>query len=321
MGFIERRSCPACEGTAAGTLLRLPYASGPVHEFLRRKYPHAVSDFHVLEHAEYVLDECRDCLMIYQRLAPDASLHRALYEVWAEDPCDAFTVSQRNRGVHFFTKHADQIIDILRFLGRNPYEVRVFDFAFGWGHWCRLVQGFGCTVYGTEYSEKRRACASAIGITPVPIEELSGHRFDWINANQVFEHLAEPLATLRHLKTALAADGILSMAVPGRHRFRRRIARGDWPVVFDSLMPLEHLNFFPKGCLSRMAQHVGLVPVAIPERFVWRTGPTAFRQNIKTGLRILGAPVSNQEFLCFAHASGGQTELVRAPAAPIADGS
>jgi hypothetical protein len=228
-----------------------------------------------------------------------------VYERWAEDPVDGFGVSRQNRGVPFFRKHADQIIDILTLIGRNPYELRVFDFAFGWGHWCRLIQGFGCRVYGTEFSEKRRECARAIGITVVPLEEIPNHRFDWMNANQVFEHLGQPLKTLRLLKSALTDEGILTMAVPGGRRIKQRIVEGDWSAVFEPLMPLEHLNYFPRGCLAGMAKRVGLVPVTVPERFVWRQGPSALRQNVKAVLNKAGAPVSNQVFLCFQREKRG----------------
>lgn len=298
-GLIERTACPVCEGSDTRELCRLPYTRGPVFDFLKRKYPHAVGDFSVLADADYALAECRACEAIFQRGVPNEELLRTVYEQWAEDPVDGFAVSRRNRGVAFFRKHADQIIDILAFIGRNPYDVRVFDFAFGWGHWCRLVQGFGCTVYGTELSEKRRECAAAVGINVVPMEDIPNHRFDWMNANQVFEHLSEPLETLRLLKSGLAAGGILTMAVPGGHRIKKKISKGEWSTVFEPLMPLEHLNYFPRGCLEGMAKRAGLVPAAVPERFVWRHGPSAWRQNVKAVLNRVGVPVSNHVFLCF----------------------
>jgi SAM-dependent methyltransferase len=252
--------------------------------------------------AEYTLAACHTCEAIFQRGAPNDALLGIVYERWAEDPIDGWAVSKRNRGVSFFTKHADQIVDILSFIGRNPYELRVFDFAFGWGHWCRLVQGFGCTVYGTELSEKRKQCAAAIGISVIPPDEIPHHSFDWINANQVFEHLTEPLETLRVVASALSPDGILTMAVPGGHAIKEKIARSDWPTVFEPLMPLEHLNYYPPGCLEKMAKRVGLTPVRVPERFVWRNGPNALRQNVKAVLNKLAVPVSNHVFLCFTRA-------------------
>jgi SAM-dependent methyltransferase len=298
-GFVHRTACPVCESRNVTDLCALPFTQGRVAEFLKNKYPHAVDGFRMLTEAEYTLTACGACEAIFQRAAPNDALLKVLYEQWAEDPVDGFAVSRRKRGVAYFRKHADQIIDILTFLGRNPYELRVFDFAFGWGHWCRLVKGFGCTVYGTELSDKRRACADDIGIRFVPLEEIPNHSFDWINANQIFEHLPEPLEVLRILESALAPAGILTMAVPGGHDIRQKVMRGDWAAVFEPLMPLEHLNYYPRGCLAKMVARVGLRLVTVPERFVWRRGPGAFRQNVKAVLNPLGAPVSNRVFLSF----------------------
>ena len=64
-------------------------------------------------------------------------------------------------------------------------------------------------------------------------------------------------------------------------------------------MPLEHLNYYPPGGLVKMAERVGLTPVTVPERFVWRLGTSAVRQNLKAVLNILGVDVSNHVFLCF----------------------
>jgi SAM-dependent methyltransferase len=208
-------------------------------------------------------------------------------------------VSRRNHGVPYFVKHADQIVDIIRFLGRNPYDLKVLDFAFGWGHWCRLVKGFGCKVYGTESSTQRTEAGRASGIIILDPAEITSHRFDWINANQVFEHLPEPLETLRHLRSALNTGGIVTLGVPGANDLKAKIARGEWKAIFDPLAPLEHLNFFPRGCLARMAATAGLGPAAVPERFIWRPETASLKQNVKAVLRLTGAPVSNHLFHVF----------------------
>jgi len=299
MTLIERSACPACDGADFRTLCELPYGNGPVADYLLRKYPHAAPQFSVLDNAVYVIVECQHCGLLFQRDIPDEAFSRTLYEEWVEDPVDGFAVSRRNHGVPYFVKHADQIVDIIRFLGRNPYELQVLDFAFGWGHWCRLVKGFGCKVYGTESSEKRTAAGRASGIIIIDPAEISSYRFDWINANQVFEHLPEPLRTLRGLSAALSADGIVTLGVPGATDLPGKITRQEWRSVFDPLAPLEHLNYFPRGCLARMAALARLRQAAVPERFIWRPDRTSLKQNAKAVLRLTGAPVSNHLFHVF----------------------
>jgi len=270
-----------------------------VKAYLLQKYPHAAPRFDRLDDDVYVILECRRCGLLFQRDIPDEAFSQELYDEWVEDPVDGFAVSRRNHGVPYFVKHADQIVDIIRFLGRNPYELKVLDFAFGWGHWCRLVKGFGCKVYGTESSAQRTEAGRASGIIIIDPAEITSHRFDWINANQVFEHLPAPLETLRMLHSALSPGGIVTLGVPGATELKAKIGRGDWKSVFDPLAPLEHLNYFPKGCLARMAARSELHPAAVPERFIWRPDTASLKQNVKALLRLTGAPFSNHLFHVF----------------------
>jgi len=91
----------------------------------------------------------------------------------------------------------------------------------------------------------------------------------------------------------------VTLGVPGATELKAKIGRGDWKSVFDPLAPLEHLNYFPKGCLARMAARSELHPAAVPERFIWRPDTASLKQNVKALLRLTGAPFSNHLFHVF----------------------
>ena len=113
------------------------------------KYTPLANEDHYLEGEQYVLDECRKCGLIYQRRL-DRCIRPEHDTNWVEWD-GGLEVSKNNRGVDYFARHADWLLDVLRYMGQSPYKLTVFDFAFGWGHWCRLVKGFGCEVlYGSE---------------------------------------------------------------------------------------------------------------------------------------------------------------------------
>ena len=293
MHFVKRGSCPACKSTDTTTLCELEYTQAPIKGLLTSKYAALATEYHFLEGERYVLDECDSCRLIFQKNIPDGFLMRKLYEDWADGP-DGFAVSKRNHGLEYFTKHADRIVNVLRYMGKNPYDLRVFDFAFGWGHWCRLLKGFGCELYGTELSEKRLRCAEEIGIKVIPPENIQDSEFDWINAHQVFEHIANPLETLIRLKAAMKPNGIITISLPGGRNIRKKIERSQWKAVLGSdssggpLLPLEHINYFPKGVLCGMAKSAGLTPVAIAERFVLRGWRPALKRILKSVCGTLG---------------------------------
>ena len=66
-----------------------------------------------------------------------------------------------------------------------------------------MAKGFGCESYGTELSEERIKYASSNGIKVIAWNEIPKHSFNFINTEQVFEHIPNPLDTLIYLKDAL----------------------------------------------------------------------------------------------------------------------
>ncbi len=103
-------------------------------------------------------------------------------------------------------------------------------------------------------------------------EAIPDRQFDVINADQVFEHLPEPLVTLRQLRRALKPGGLLKISVPDGRSVKRNLGYGDWLATADSprslnpVAPLEHINCFTRHVLIVMAAEVGLRPTFVPER-------------------------------------------------------
>ena len=70
--FVTRNHCPACRG------------------FLESFYnPQGGIEFEYLKEAEFILDQCRECGLIFQRQIPGAFLLNKLYREWI-DPAKVF---------------------------------------------------------------------------------------------------------------------------------------------------------------------------------------------------------------------------------------
>lgn len=61
-------------------------------------------------------------------------------------------------------------------------------------------------------------------------EEIPQHQFDFINTEQVFEHIPKPLETLRYLKKALKTNGVLKISVPTANDIEQRLEIMDWKI-------------------------------------------------------------------------------------------
>ena len=221
-----------------------------------------------LEEGSYILEECDDCGLIYQKEIPGAFLINKLYEEWI-DPKLAYNSAMKERDSKYYLYCAAEMTAIIQYLGKVPSEVKFFDFGMGWGSWCLIAKGFGCDPYGTELSETRNDHASAQGIKVLNWEEITNHQFDFINAEQVFEHLADPLATLIYLRRALKPDGVIRISVPSCPDIKRRLKVWDWEARRNdansliAVAPLQHINLYKFESLEKMAEKAGLEEVEI----------------------------------------------------------
>lgn len=240
----------------------------PIGDYLREFYGRHI-ELEYLAGAEFVLDECLRCRLVFQRWVPGEALIRKLYEEWI-NPDEVFEEHRRTDDARYHRELADEVAMILALVGKTPADVRVLDFGMGWGNWARMAGAFGCRAFGTEVSERRIAHASAFGVTTVTLETEHLEPFDVVNADQVFEHLVAPLATLKELARRLKPGGLLKISVPNGGGIRWLLRLNDWRAPKDSwkslnpVSPLEHLNCFTNRSLLAMGREAGLVPLTLP---------------------------------------------------------
>jgi SAM-dependent methyltransferase len=159
---------------------------------------------------------------------------------------------------------------VIAFLRKPPSSLQILDFGMGWGEWALMAKGFGCDVYGAELSKGRIDHATSQGIKILTGKESPALRFDFINTEQVFEHLPRPLETLMGLKELLKPTGILKISVPPGWDIEGRLRIMDWECPkgaknsLNLVAPLEHINCYQKRSLTRMAGIAGLRSVKMP---------------------------------------------------------
>jgi len=267
--FVSRKECPACSSGRFKTVYQSRYDESPIKDYLLGFYlPQGMVEFEYLRDASYRLCECENCGLIFQSNIPNDALMERLYEHWI-DPGKALTRHQKESiGYHLFLEQ--ELIKIIAFIRKDPSDLCFLDFGMGWGDWAIKAKRIGCDSFGTELSEERVKHASSNGVKVLQWDEILSHSFDFINTEQVLEHIPEPLSTLRYLKSALKPDGIIKISVPTANNIRQRLKNMDWTALRGTrnslipVAPLEHINFFTRNALLNMAAEAGMKEVVIP---------------------------------------------------------
>ena len=268
--FEIRKHCPTCKSTNTIEIYSCSFLKSPIKEFLKSFYsPQGKVEFEYLKGANFILKECNNCGTIFQKEIPNDFLMNKLYEEWI-DPEKAFKSHLEKVNLSNFSYYAQEVMMVIAFFNRIPSQLKFFDYGMGWGKWCYMAKAFGCGSYGTELSKTRIEYAQSQGTKVITWEEIPNYRFDFINTEQVFEHIPEPLKTLRCLKKSLKHNGLIKISVPNGKDIRRRLRIGDWLAPkgsknsLNSVSPLEHINCFKQASIIRMADIVELELVKMP---------------------------------------------------------
>lgn len=262
-GFVERRDCPACGSSRSATAFRSPFDEGAIGRFLRDYY---AVDPKLLHAAPYELMRCPDCTLVFQRFAGDDALLGELYGKWINHSYVPELDRQYQAEVSAPLRSRDghEILIAADVLGMGPEAMTVLDFGMGWGMWARIARQLGCDVYGREIPADRLEYAARHGVRPIDFDELGKPMFDFINTEQVMEHVRDLAATARQLARSLRPNGILKISVPnaeGALRIAGDLRSGRCRGTIDELMPvhpLEHVNSFTRVALSKLAERLGL---------------------------------------------------------------
>ncbi len=268
--FEQREVCPVCASTRFSTIYESLFDQPPLKQYLSDFYtPQGMVEFDYLAGASYTLCECDQCKLIFQKFIPNDALLERIYDHWI-DPDKEYEQDKQHHKLGYYTSLAQEIMQTIAYFDQTPASLSFFDFGMGWGRWAMLANALGCDTYGADIAGKRVAYAKSNGIKVVEWNDIPKHRFDFINTEQVFEHIVEPMDTLLHLKKSLKDGGIIKISVPYVRDIERRLKIMDWKSPKDAkdslnpVAPLEHVNYYRRDSLIKMAKIAGMEIVTIP---------------------------------------------------------
>lgn len=261
--FSERLCCPVCGSKKTIELINLPYTDPNLEKYLLNFYTsQGKIELDFLRDTHFEVVECESCSFIFQKYIPDDLLMRKLYEEWI-DPEFAKKASLK-RPLYYTERLVYEILDAIKYLNKEPHELKFMDFGMGWGEWCKIALALGVDTYGMELSQERIKNANYLHIKNIEWDELPNYEFDYINTEQVIEHVPEPVETIKHLMTSLKPGGLLKISVPNAKNVKSILKSIDWNAAIDSdrslkvISPLEHINGFTRKSILKLAQECGL---------------------------------------------------------------
>jgi SAM-dependent methyltransferase len=254
--MMERAQCPIC-GQPAEVIFSRPYQL-PKLQTLIAGSPLAGS----LSDKPYEVRYCSATDLYFQTWVMEEKELAGWYSPPVGD--DFFMEEIGKQKLHWF---GHMVTEILVFRQLCPEKVPVvLDFGCNWGKWASAALALGCEVFGVDVNQAAAGFCARRGVKIVSQEQLSQLRFDFINVDQVIEHLSEPLSVVRQLAGCLKPDGYIKLSTPGNPRLpgilRASQRSGDDAVLnartLDSLLPLEHVNLFSRRSLVRLGELLDL---------------------------------------------------------------
>ncbi len=281
VGFRRRECCPLCDSGDSRLLCDIPYSDQRLSSFITQFY-RGRADLQSLQSASYRVALCDACGFIYQDTILNEIGMRMLYEDWIDQAHSL----QRKQTAHTrrYRQYAGQIRTLSALLNQRPDQSRILEYGMGWGYWSRMAQAHGFDVVGFELSKQRSEYARQMGVTVIDALPESCAEFDCVYANQVFEHLPDPVQTLGHLCRQLKPEGIVYLRVPDGRKVAAALAKRGWSPELDAIHPLEHINCFTRKTLIGLASKAGLKHFNPPVRLDWSSLGGGIRREVSDRL-------------------------------------
>lgn len=283
--MIQRTTCPI-SGDPSEVIFSRPYALPEMRAYTDRC---RLTD--KLAQTPYEIRFCPTSGLHFQTWVMDESELAELYSPPADEK--SFMEQIGKYKLHWFVHMTEEIL-VMRQMIDEPTPV-VLDFGCNWGKWASMALAHGCDTYGLDVNRDAAAFCAARGIKMLASDQLGVNRFDFINVDQVMEHLSEPLGIIRLLASALKPGGFLKLSTPDNTELPRQLRDAQSSnsravleaKTINSLHPLEHVNLFSNTSLRLLGEAAGLYTMPLPF-FKWLGAgqlwnvPRQFNRNLFT---------------------------------------
>jgi 2-polyprenyl-3-methyl-5-hydroxy-6-metoxy-1,4-benzoquinol methylase len=235
--LIERKNCPICISNKFKILFSLPYHDSQIQQFFKNYYQESINLYlEELKRYDYVIQECLNCSLIFQKYIPSDKFSKTLYEEIINEK-ESKIKKEKLSTVGYF-KDFELFKKIFK---KENSDISIIEFGSGNGDWAYEAKKLNFDITVTEHSKNRIEVLKKKGLKIcININECND-KFDIIYSNQVFEHISNPAETLKLLKPLLKKDGYIYLKFPSAFMFKNKLKMNYQPKK-DCAIPLEHIN-------------------------------------------------------------------------------
>lgn len=253
--FIERKVCPVCASSNLKSLLSISFNDNRIANFIENYYQNRI-DISILASKPFEISKCVNCELLFQRYILNNSLSYQLYEHWISR--EESLAKKENAAIDIFIEYAKKAHLVGKIIRKEPHDTKVLEYGMGWGYCLRTMAAFNFNVQGYELSESRIMHARKLGLNVIDDLNTADSYFDYIYANQVFEHIENPRETILKLCELLAPNGVLNINVPQGRGMENKLKNKDWIATHDACHPLEHINCFNRTSLKALGKEASM---------------------------------------------------------------
>lgn len=256
--FKIREYCPLCKSQQLRQHFKVSYHEKALGSFIERSYHHrgGIPSYY-LQGGYYDLNSCKRCGLVFQSCIPQGKLLDCIYNpIFSDDLKLRKSKTKNLKSMKFVESDARQVIKITK----SRQSARVLDYGVGYGTFARFLLEKGIEVHGTELNEEASSFAKNKGVKILTDTELLSYKYDFINTDQVLEHVVYPDTVISLLATLLTDFGILKISVPNAKNIVLDIDQMDFDNAkkFNAATPLQHINVFSDAVFEYIASNWNL---------------------------------------------------------------
>ena len=263
-----RDECPICFQNKYNVLLSENTNQGFLKKYLNWRFPKFNTDNYFL----CIIVECKNCKLIF---------HKNYLNDYHFNKYPKLTDSNFHKYKKFLKKKKDKRIYgiykkninlIFNILGKN-INANILDFGSGWGDWIKSSNSFGFNTYGAEIDTFKLKYLNKNKLTLIDFDKIDPNlKFDFINTEQVFEHLENPVYFIKKFSKILKHNGLVRISVPNGIKVKKNLNNNDnWLEKRkgnrNSLNPVwlfEHINCFRPETIIYMMEINGFKHFKLP---------------------------------------------------------
>lgn len=267
--FEQRINCPICNHSVSKNLLFRNTNDFDFKQFLIFEKAYGTNYFKDLESGllkkqEFIIQQCQKCEFIFQQCILNEIGMAKLYDSWLDSELVHQLTFKLVNYNDLRRDYHNRLAYITAYFGGR--KVKMLDWGAGIGNFCNEAKSFGdfeITAY--DYSEEKNISLEKLGIQTKKISELLPNEYDFINVDQVLEHVKDPLLLIKTCSQFLQPNGLLFISTPNCSKLIHLIKKGILnEELHEFISPHQHINAFVNKSLKHLAAQAGFVSVFEP---------------------------------------------------------